>query len=205
MNIKTAKYIISSPNFQKCPKPDMPEYAFIGRSNVGKSSLINALTNHSKLAMTSETPGKTKLINHFLINDSWYLVDLPGYGYAKMSKTDRVKLESMNRGYVANRPNLMCLFILIDIRHEAQKIDLEFLEWVAQKKVPMAMVFTKADKIKETLVERQVENYKEVMLQSWEEMPLYFITSAEKRMGMEGILELIVDTNETFDPEQGLK
>lgn len=198
MIIKTAKFLISNTNIDLCPKPDLPEYAFTGRSNVGKSSLINMLTNHKKLAKTSVKPGKTRLINHFLINENWYLVDLPGYGYAKVSKTDRKNWKIFINKYIQNRQNLVCLFVLIDSRIEPQKIDLEFMEWLGIKKFPFAMVFTKSDKLSSTKIDSNIAHYKNKMLKSWEAMPQYFVSSAIKKTGKEEILEYIENLNNSF-------
>jgi GTP-binding protein len=196
MEIKQARFIISNTDVKKCPAPDLPEYAFIGRSNVGKSSLINMLTNNSSLAKISGKPGKTRLINHFIINESWYLVDLPGYGFAKVPKAERKKYENFIRQYVLKRENLYCLFVLIDIRHEPQKIDLEFMEWVGLNQIPFVIVFTKADKLKTLEIEKNIENYTEKMFETWEEMPTYFISSAVKALGKEEILDFIEEINQ---------
>ena len=198
MKIKSAKFLISASDFLKCPKPNLPEYAFVGRSNVGKSSLINMITEKRDLAKTSGTPGKTQLINHFLINEEWYLVDLPGYGFAKVSKVVRDTFDSLMRGYIANRTNLMCVFVLIDSRLEPQQKDLDFINWLGDNGVPLAIIFTKADKQKPQHTEANVEVFKNVMLQSWEEMPTYFISSAEKKQGAEEILNFIEDANKEF-------
>lgn len=198
MIIKTAKFLISNTNIDLCPKPDLPEYAFIGRSNVGKSSLINMITNHKKLAKISVKPGKTRLINHFLINENWYLVDLPGYGYAKVSKTDRKNWKIFINKYIRNRQNLVCLFVLIDSRIEPQKIDLEFMEWLGIKKFPFAMVFTKSDKLSSTKIDSNIAHYKNKMLKSWEAMPQYFVSSTIKKTGKEEILEYIENLNNGF-------
>lgn len=178
-----------------CPKDNKPEYAFIGRSNVGKSSLINMLTNNKKLAKTSATPGKTLLINHFIINNEWYLVDLPGYGFAKRSKKEVAKLEQMISGYILQREQLVNVFLLVDIRLEPQKIDLEFIQWLGDSSVPFAIVFTKADKLSATKASQQVEAYKKVLLETWEELPPIFITSAEKRQGRDEVLDYIEKIN----------
>ncbi|MBD5289440.1 MAG: YihA family ribosome biogenesis GTP-binding protein [Bacteroides sp.] len=192
MEIKNAKYLISNADVRKCPEHDRPEYAFIGRSNVGKSSLINMLTKQGKLAKTSQKPGKTLLINHFEINNGqWYLVDLPGYGYAQRGKDQRERFQKMIEGYILHRPQLVSLFVLIDIRHEPQKIDLAFLDWLGENQVPFAIVFTKADKLGPVAAERNVEDYKKVLLKSWEELPPIFITSAEKSKGREELLDYI--------------
>jgi GTP-binding protein len=195
MDIKQAKFIISNTSVAKCPKPDRPEYAFIGRSNVGKSSLINMLTNSKSLAKTSSQPGKTQLINHFMINDEWYLVDLPGYGYAKAPKTERKKWEKFIRQYIIKRPNLYCLFVLIDIRHEPQLVDLEFIEWLGINQIPFAIVFTKSDKLKPEEVDPKVHEFKAAMLEKWNSLPDIFITSAEKFEGKKEILGFIDQVN----------
>jgi len=195
MKIKKAEFVISNTDVRKCPKADMPEYAFVGRSNVGKSSLINMLLERKKLAKTSQSPGKTLLINHFLINKEWYLVDLPGYGYAKVSKSKREEIANIINKYVNNRSNLYCLFVLIDIRHSPQKIDLEFMEWLGQNKVPFTIIFTKADKLKKTKLEDSIENYKTSLLKSWEEIPEYFVSSSTSKAGREEILEYIEKLN----------
>ena len=178
-----------------CPKDTKPEYAFIGRSNVGKSSLINMLTNNRKLAKTSSTPGKTLLINHFIINNEWYLVDLPGYGFAKRSKSELQKLEQMITGYLLQRQQLVNVFLLVDIRLEAQKVDLDFIQWLGSSSIPFAIVFTKADKLSATKVNQNVEAYKKVLSETWEELPPIFITSAEKKQGRDEILDYISQIN----------
>ena len=202
MEIKKAEFTLSAPMVSMCPKDTKPEYAFIGRSNVGKSSLINMLTNNKKLAKTSATPGKTLLINHFIINNEWYLVDLPGYGFAKRSKKEVAKLEQMIQGYILQREQLVNLFVLVDVRLEAQKIDLEFIEWLGQSGVPFAVVFTKADKLSATKVAQNVEAYKKVLLETWEELPPIFITSAEKKQGRDEVLDYIEDINKTLVSNQ---
>ena len=178
-----------------CPQDTKPEYAFIGRSNVGKSSLINMLTNHKKLAKTSATPGKTLLINHFIINKEWYLVDLPGYGFAKRSKKEIDKLDQMIRGYILQREQLVNVFVLVDVRLEPQKIDLEFIEWLGLSSVPFAIVFTKADKLTANKARQAVEAYKKKLLETWEELPPIFLTSAEKREGRDEVLDYIEKIN----------
>jgi len=198
MKIKFANYVISSVTLNQCPKPDMPEYAFIGRSNVGKSSLINSLTGQKKLAKTSGSPGKTITINHFLINNEWYLVDLPGYGYAKRSKTERAKWNKMIKTYILGRENLLTVFILIDIRHEPQKNDLEFIDWLGMSGVPLAIVFTKADKVKPVQKVQLVDNYKKKLSESWEELPTMIVTSAVKHEGKEELLDFLENTNKIF-------
>lgn len=195
MEIKTAEFTISSPTVAMCPKDTKPEYAFIGRSNVGKSSLINMLCRNQKLAKTSATPGKTLLINHFIINREWYLVDLPGYGYAKRSKKEVQKLDNMIRGYILEREQLVNVFVLVDVRLEPQAIDLEFMNWLGISSVPFSIVFTKADKLSAQKVKANVEAYKQKMLETWEEMPPYFVTSAEKRDGREEVLNYIESIN----------
>ena len=194
MEIKKAEFTLSAPMVSMCPKDTKPEYAFIGRSNVGKSSLINMLTNNRKLAKTSATPGKTLLINHF-INNEWYLVDLPGYGFAKRSKKEINKLEQMIQGYILQREQLVNVFLLIDVRLEAQKIDLEFIQWLGESSVPFAIVFTKADKLSATKVAQNVEAYKKVLSETWEELPPIFITSSEKKQGREDVLDYIERIN----------
>ncbi len=196
MVIKTAEFLKSSSKWQECPEPTLPEYAFIGRSNVGKSSLINAMMNHKDLAKTSQTPGKTQLINHFLVNEEWYLTDLPGYGYAKVSKVKRKDFEKLITNYILNRPNLVNLFILVDARHTPQKIDLEFMEWCGESGVPFSIVFTKADKIRPGAVDKNVEVYKEELLKTWEELPGMYVTSAEKKVGGDEVLKFISKTND---------
>jgi GTP-binding protein len=199
MKIQDARYVMSNSDYEKCPQPDLPEYAFIGRSNVGKSSLINMLTMKKALAKTSQQPGKTQLINHFFINENWYLVDLPGYGYAKVSKTEREKWEKMIGDYLHNRSNLICTFVLIDIRHEALAVDLEFMEELGQAGIPFHIIFTKADKLKTYQQEEQVKKYREKLGDIWEEIPVMFVTSAEKSEGREAILETIDSYNQTFE------
>ena len=193
MVIKNVTFIKSSGKWQECPEPILAEYAFIGRSNVGKSSLINAIMNHKDLAKTSQTPGKTQLINHFLVNDDWYLTDLPGYGYAKVSKSLRRDFEKLITNYILNRKNLVNLFVLVDIRHTPQKIDLEFMEWCGENGVPFSIVYTKEDKLKPGAAERNVEIYKTKLLETWEELPDIYITSAEKKTGGEDILKFIAN------------
>lgn len=197
MIIKTAEFVISNSDYRKCPVPKIPEYAFIGRSNVGKSSLINALVNQKYLAKISGKPGKTQLINHFIINKKWYLADLPGFGYAKISKSKRAELHNMTSDYILNRTNLMCLFVLVDCRHKPQQIDQEFMQWLAGKEIPFVMVFTKSDKLGKNTLMQNIETYKKEMLKQWEELPRFFITSAEKKEGTEDILKLI----ETLNPQ----
>jgi len=196
MVIKTAEFVKSSGKWQECPEPTLPEYAFIGRSNVGKSSLINALMNHKDLAKTSGTPGKTQLINHFLINENWYLTDLPGYGYARVSKTLRKDFENLIINYILNRKNLVNLFVLIDARHTPQKIDIEFIEYCGESGIPFSLVFTKADKLKPNTVIENVEKYKQELLKTWVDLPEIYVTSAEKKTGGEEILAFISNTNQ---------
>jgi len=195
MEIHNTKFIISNSDYRKCPQSTKPEYAFIGRSNVGKSSLINMLTRNKKLAKTSGKPGKTQLINHFLINDDWYLVDLPGYGFARISKTHRVKWQKMIRDYLLNRDNLYCVFVLIDSRLEAQKSDLEFMSWLGLNGIPFVMVFTKCDKLGKTKLNKNLEAYRVEMLKTWEELPPVFVTSAESGFGKDELLEFVEQTN----------
>lgn len=195
MDIKTAEFSISSPMVSMCPKDTKAEYAFIGRSNVGKSSLINMLTNNRKLAKTSSTPGKTLLINHFIINKEWYLVDLPGYGFAKRSKKEVDRLDQMIRGYILQREQLVNVFVLVDIRLEPQKIDLEFIEWLGMSGIPFSIVFTKADKLTAAKARQAVEAYKQKLLETWEELPPIFLTSAEKKEGRDEVLDYIEQIN----------
>ncbi|MBR4847851.1 MAG: YihA family ribosome biogenesis GTP-binding protein [Bacteroidaceae bacterium] len=196
--IKTARFVISNTDIKKCPNDGKPEYAFIGRSNVGKSSLINMLTGHRKLAMTSATPGKTLLINHFVVNDEWYLVDLPGYGYAKRSKTQNEQLEHIISSYILDREAMTLLFVLIDCRHEPQKIDLEFFQWLGENGVPFSIIFTKADKLTKTALALNIESYKKRLLEEWEELPPVFVTSSETSLGRDEILQYIAQINETL-------
>jgi GTP-binding protein len=198
MKITEAIFLQSNTDYEKCPKPDKPEYAFIGRSNVGKSSLINALVQKKNLAKTSQTPGKTQLINHFQIDKKWYLVDLPGYGYAKVSKTDREKFEKMIHEYLENRENLMYTFVLVDIRHEPQKLDMEFMNNLGEQGIPFCIVFTKADKLSQTAVNKSLEVYQAQMLETWEEMPQFFVTSSVNGSGRDEILATIESLNKEF-------
>lgn len=198
MEIKSAEFVISSSRADMCPKSDIPEYAFIGRSNVGKSSLINMLTKNPKLAMTSSTPGKTLLINHFLINKEWFLVDLPGYGFALRGKKMMEKIKNLIEYYVLEREQLTCLFVLIDSRHEPQKIDLEFIEWLGENGVPFAIIFTKADKQSASKTKQNVSNYIEELKKQWEELPPYFVSSSEKGIGRQDILNYIEEINKTL-------
>lgn len=188
MRIKTATFVVSNQEVSKCPKNNLPEYAFIGRSNVGKSSLINMLTNQKKLAKTSGRPGKTQLINHFIINQQWYLVDLPGYGYARVSRSTKNIFQKFITAYFKQRKQLVCAFLLIDIRHEPQPIDLEFMQWLGENAIPFNIVFTKSDKLKPKAIERNIENYSVVLKEQWEELPQYFITSS---LNYDGKLELL--------------
>ncbi len=196
MIIKTATFVKSSGKWQDCPEPNIPEYAFIGRSNVGKSSLINAMMNHKDLAKTSQTPGKTQLINHFLVNESWYLTDLPGYGYAKVSKSIRKDFEKLITNYILNRKNLVNLFVLVDSRHKPQAIDMEFIQWCGESGVPFSIVFTKVDKLKPNAAIKNVEDYKAELHKTWEDLPEIYVTSAEKKEGCDEILDFIQKTNE---------
>lgn len=198
MEIKQAAFVVSNTQVAKCPTHKLPEYAFIGRSNVGKSSLINMLTNHKGLAKTSSKPGKTQLINHFLINKEWYLVDLPGYGYAKVSKQSKKTFQQFITDYFKKRRELVNAFVLVDIRHEPQKIDLEFMQWLGENAIPFAIIFTKADKLTEKQIQEHVTSYSEILLQQWEEMPPYFITSSENRLGKEDLLSYIETINQSL-------
>ena len=198
MEIKSAEFVISNTNVAKCPDGNKPEYAFIGRSNVGKSSLINMLTNKKGLALTSQTPGKTMLINHFLINDEWYLVDLPGYGYAQRGKEGREKLRKIIESYVLEREQLTILFVLVDCRHEAQKIDLEFMEWSGENGIPFAIIFTKTDKISKGRLQENFRLYEAKLLEQWEELPPVFFSSSEKKEGRDEILDYIEQINRTL-------
>lgn len=205
MKINTAEFIISNSEVSKCPLERIPEYAFIGRSNVGKSSLINMLTNHKNLAKTSGRPGKTQLINHFKINNNWFLVDLPGYGYAKVSKKTKSVFQQFITDYFEKREQLVCAFVLIDIRHEAQNIDLEFMEYMGESEIPFCIIFTKADKISKTKIDSHIAAYKKQMIQNnWEEMPQYFVTSSTEGVGKEFLLNYIDEINqEVFKSESG--
>ena len=198
MVITSAEFIISNSRVEKCPTTGLPEYAFIGRSNVGKSSLINMLTGRKGLAMTSQKPGKTQLINHFLINRDWYLVDLPGYGYARLSRVGRDGLRRMIEDYILERTELVCLFVLLDSRLEPQRIDLEFIEWLGEGGIPFALVFTKADKLSRGKLAANIAAYKERLLQQWEELPPLFITSAEARLGRDELLSYIDGINKSL-------
>ena len=196
MDIKSAEFSLSAPMVSMCPNDTKPEYAFIGRSNVGKSSLINMLTNRRKLAKTSATPGKTLLINHFIINKEWYLVDLPGYGYAKRSKKEVAKLDQMIRGYILQREQMVNVFVLVDSRHAPQAIDLEFIDWLGQSGVPFAIVFTKTDKLSGGKVSQNIANYKKKLQETWEELPPMFLTSSESRQGRDELLDYIDSINQ---------
>ena len=194
MQIKSSEFLISSSSYKKCPKPDKAEFAFIGRSNVGKSSLINMLTNRKKLAKISSTPGKTQLINHFLINTKWYLVDLPGYGWAKASKTEKLKWENMIRGYILGRENLVSMFVLVDSRLEPQKIDTEFIDFLGEKGIPFVIVFTKADKLSKNKVSASIAAYKKKLKSTWEDLPQMITTSSSTGLGKEDVLNFIDQT-----------
>ena len=202
MEVKTAEFVISAPVVNMCPADTKPEYAFIGRSNVGKSSLINMLCRNKKLAKTSATPGKTLLINHFIINKEWYLVDLPGYGYAKRSKTEIAKLDRMIRGYILQQHQLVSVFVLVDVRLEPQAIDVEFINWLGQSGVPFCIVFTKADKLSQGKVNTNVEEYKRKLLETWEELPPYIVTSSENKQGRDELLEYIEKINKELKEGQ---
>ena len=201
MDIKKAAFTLSSPRVGLCPIDNKPEYAFIGRSNVGKSSLINMLCNHKGLAKTSATPGKTLLINHFIVNNEWYIVDLPGYGFAKRSKTERQKLDNMIRGYILQREQLVNVFVLIDIRHEQQAIDREFITWLGQSNIPFSIVFTKADKLGTERAKSNAAAWMDALKDEWEELPPHFITSAEKRIGRDDVLNYINDINKNLNAD----
>ena len=198
MEITSAKFVTSNSRADMCPKSDLPEYAFIGRSNVGKSSLINMLTNNSKLAMTSSTPGKTLLINHFMINNTWYLVDLPGYGYAQRGKKVVESIKNLIQHYVLERTQMTCLFVLIDSRLEPQKIDLEFIGWLGENGIPFALVFTKADKQSTSKTQQNVNRFLDTMKEQWEELPPHFITSSEKKTGRKELLDYIDSINRSL-------
>jgi len=195
--IKQAKFLISNTDVSKCPPADKPEYAFIGRSNVGKSSLINMLANQKNLAKVSTLPGKTQLINHFIINDSWYLVDLPGYGYAKISTSVKEKFQKLISDYILNRENLYCLFVLIDVRHLPQKIDIEFTSWLGENHIPFSIVFTKADKLGKIATASKVEAYTAELLKYWEQLPAVFVTSSLNGTGKEEIISYIENINKS--------
>ncbi|MFL1013057.1 ribosome biogenesis GTP-binding protein YihA/YsxC [Flavisericum labens] len=195
MKIKSAEFVVSNSDVTKCPKSSLPEYAFIGRSNVGKSSLINMLTSRKSLAKTSGKPGKTQLINHFLINKNWHLVDLPGYGYAKVSKSSKKVFQKFITQYFSFREQLVTAFVLVDIRHKPQPIDLDFMQWMGENNIPFSIIFTKADKLKPGAIIRHVADYKNTLLEFWEDMPNYFITSSTKNMGQDELLEYINELN----------
>lgn len=199
MKIRSAEFVMSNSDVAKCPNEPLPEYAFIGRSNVGKSSLINMLVNRKSLAKTSGRPGKTQLINHFKINSNWFLVDLPGYGYAKVSKRDKKIFQKYITEYFLKRKQLVCAFVLVDIRHEPQPIDMEFMEWLGTNEIPLAIIFTKADKLKPNAIGQHVDAYLQKLLEtSWQEAPPYFITSSTNRTGREELLEYIGQINQTL-------
>lgn len=199
MKIKSAEFIVSNSEVEKCPKDNLPEYAFIGRSNVGKSSLINMLADRKSLAKTSGRPGKTQLINHFLINKNWYLVDLPGYGYAKVSKSSKKKFQQFITDYFEQRTQLVSAFVLVDIRHKPQPIDLEFMQYLGESEIPFGIIFTKADKLKPKAIEKHVDDYCQVLLQTWEELPPYFVTSSSNYTGQDEVLGFIGSTNEEIE------
>lgn len=199
MSSLNARFLISNTDLEKCPPPNKPEYAFIGRSNVGKSSLINTITGHKGLAKTSGKPGKTRLINHFLIEENWYMVDLPGYGYAKVSKSDRKSWNKTTEQYLTTRSNLFCTMVLLDLRHKPQQLDLDFMAWLGNNQLPFAMVFTKADKLTKVAVTKQLEAYKETMLEFWETLPPLFVTSSKTSRGKDDIIEFIHKTNESWE------
>ena len=199
MKIKSAEFILSNSDVAKCPKEKFPEYAFIGRSNVGKSSLINMLMQKKSLAKTSGRPGKTQLINHFLINKNWFLVDLPGYGYAKVSKSSKRVFQKFITEYFAKREQLILAFVLIDCRHEPQKVDLEFMQWMGENQIPFSIIFTKADKLKPNALLRNIEVYTQKMLETWEEMPKHFITSSSHSTGREDLLKYIGEVNNQME------
>lgn len=199
MEIKSAEFVMSNSDVAKCPKNLVPEYAFIGRSNVGKSSLINMLTSRKSLAKTSGRPGKTQLINHFLINKNWYLVDLPGYGYARVSKSSKKTFQKFITDYFTQREQLVSAFVLVDIRHKPQSIDLEFMAWMGENGIPFSIIFTKADKLKPQSILNHVADYSAIMLETWEDMPNYFITSSSKNIGKDDVLKYIHELNENME------
>ncbi len=203
MEIKNAQFVISAPTTDKCPQDNKSEYAFIGRSNVGKSSLINMLCNHKGLAKTSATPGKTLLINHFIINGEWYLVDLPGYGYAKRSKSVQEQLQRMISSYILQREQLVNVFVLVDIRHSQQKIDREFVDWLGMSGVPFSIVFTKADKLGPVKARQNAQAWMDALRDTWETLPPYFITSSEKHTGREELLDYIASINQQLNDKEG--
>jgi len=199
MEIKSAEFIASYTSYKDCPKDKLPEYAFVGRSNVGKSSLINMLVDQRKLAKTSQSPGKTQLINHFIINNSWYLVDLPGYGFAKVSKSIRKDFNRLIKDYCEFRENLTCLFVLLDSRHTPQKNDMEFMQWLGEKQIPFCMIFTKIDKLSSSALNKNIKAYKKEMLKIWEALPDIFMTSSEKKIGGVEILSFIENINQSVN------
>ena len=199
MQIKSAEFVVSNQDVAKCPNNNIPEYAFIGRINVGKSSLINMLTERKSLAKTSGRPGKTQLINHFIVNDNWYLVDLPGYGYARVSKSSKKVFQKFITAYFEKRKQLVSAFVLVDIRHKPQPIDLEFMQWLGENTIPFSIIFTKADKLKPKAIENHNEDYKTILLETWEEMPNYFVTSASKKIGKDALLEYIDSINKEIN------
>jgi len=199
VKIRSAKFVISNTDVTKCPKDNLPEYAFIGRSNVGKSSLINMITGNKNLAKISGRPGKTQLINHFIINDNWFLVDLPGYGYAKVSKNLRKTFQDFIQDYFLKRQQLVCTFVLIDSRHEPQKIDLEFMAFLGENGIPFCIIFTKSDKLRKHILQKNIDTYQKIMLETWEVMPQYFITSAIDKTGKDQVLEFIDNVNEELN------
>ncbi len=199
MLIKSAEFVMSNSDVAKCPKDRFPEYAFIGRSNVGKSSLINMLMQRKSLAKTSGRPGKTQLINHFIVNKKWYLVDLPGYGYARVSKSVKKTFQKFITNYFSKREQLVLAFVLVDCRHEPQPIDLEFMQWMGENQIPFSIIFTKADKLKPNALSRNIEAYTQKMLETWEEMPPYFVTSASKSTGRDDVLNYIDSINQELN------
>ena len=201
MHVKSARFLISNTEVAKCPKSKLPEYAFIGRSNVGKSSLINALCNKKKLAKTSSRPGKTQLINHFLINENWHLVDLPGFGYARVSKTQKKVFQKFITNYFKERTQLVTAFLLVDIRHEPQPIDLNFMQWLGENFIPFSIIFTKDDKLKPKAIEKNIADYSKELLDTWEELPPQFVTSSLHRSGVEEVLKYIDSLNASLKME----
>ncbi|MDR6302080.1 ribosome biogenesis GTP-binding protein YihA/YsxC [Mesonia maritima] len=195
MQINSAEFVVSNSDVKKCPESNLPEYAFIGRSNVGKSSLINMLTHRKSLAKTSGRPGKTQLINHFLINKNWHLVDLPGYGYARVSKKAKKTFQKFITDYFFHRKQLISAFVLVDSRHEPQKIDLEFMQWLGENAIPFSIIFTKADKLKPNALDRNIKQYSDKLLETWESMPPYFVTSSSNETGREELLNYIEEVN----------
>jgi len=199
MKINLASFVVSNTNVNNCPSENLPEYAFIGRSNVGKSSLINMLTNYKKLAKTSNKPGKTQLINHFIINKSWFLVDLPGYGYAKVSKKTKKEFQGLIYDYFNKRLQLACTFVLIDSRHDAQNIDLEFMQYLGENQIPFCIIFTKIDKLPKNQIDKNIQRYKNSMMKYWDIMPTYFISSSVNKTGKEEILQFIDNVNQSCE------